>query len=79
MSAAARRAIEVLTAEEYAAVLKVKRDTFYRWLRRGLLPTPIRIGGPTSHPRWRLADVEADLARRSAAAAQPSTTVGAGR
>jgi predicted DNA-binding transcriptional regulator AlpA len=33
----------------------IGKSTLYRWLDSGVLPPPVRIGGPL----WRLADLEA--------------------
>ncbi len=44
-----------IAAEEVAALLGVHRSTVWRWLDRGLIPSPRRIGGRTL---WLRADVE---------------------
>ena len=38
-------------AERYS----ISRSTVWRWLARGMLPEPVRIGGVT---RWRLSKIE---------------------
>jgi len=48
---------------EIATILSVHRSTVWRYVKLGLLPVPVRIGGAT---RWRMADVEAAIERLSA-------------
>ncbi|WP_366522384.1 helix-turn-helix transcriptional regulator [Flagellatimonas centrodinii] len=43
-----------------AARCSIHRSTVYKLVQRGLLPRPIRLG---SCARWRVADVEAAIAR----------------
>ena len=46
---------QLLTARETWELLRLSRATFRRYLKRGLVPQPIRIG---SLDRWRLRDIE---------------------
>lgn len=48
----------LLSVREVAATLGFGVSTVWRQVRKGNLPTPIRIGGST---RWRRADIEALL------------------
>lgn len=45
---------KLLTARESAAALDMSVPTFYRLLKEGRLPSPIRIG---SHPRWPVSEI----------------------
>ncbi len=62
MSPASR---QLLTAREVQQILKIRRDTFYRALRAGRVPAPIRLTGATGHPRWRADVIDAWLASQS--------------
>ncbi|MBY5717653.1 helix-turn-helix domain-containing protein [Rhizobium leguminosarum] len=46
---------KLLTARESAAALDMSVPTFYRLLKDGRLPAPIRIG---SHPRWPESEIQ---------------------
>jgi excisionase family DNA binding protein len=52
---------ELLTAKDVAALLRVSRRTVSRLRARGELPAPVELSA--SIVRWRLADIEAYLAR----------------
>ena len=41
---------------DVAAHFQCGRSTVWRWVKQGLLPEPVRIGGAT---RWLRADIEA--------------------
>lgn len=45
----------MITAEEFAQMIKVSKRTLWRLLSAGKLVEPIRLGGNT---RWRLRDVQ---------------------
>ena len=45
---------DLLTAKDVAAHARVSIDTFYRWVKRGIGPRAIKIGGAT---RYRVSDV----------------------
>lgn len=56
---AADLAAEFVTADEFAAILRVSTRTLFRLRARGALPAPVEI---SSHiVRWRAADVRAYL------------------
>jgi predicted DNA-binding transcriptional regulator AlpA len=64
------------------AVMKLvgigSRETLDRWVRRGLFPLPIRVGG--GRLRWVLAEVEAWIeARKTDRASNVSLAKGQGR
>lgn len=46
---------KLLTARESAKALVVSIPTFYRLLKEGRIPQPIRIG---SHPRWPESEIQ---------------------
>ncbi|TWT41785.1 Prophage CP4-57 regulatory protein (AlpA) [Phycisphaerae bacterium RAS1] len=46
----------LLRAAEAAALLGLKKTSFYGKLSQGVIPAPIRIGG--GDPRWRRAELE---------------------
>jgi predicted DNA-binding transcriptional regulator AlpA len=53
---AARAGLEpLLTVEDLERVLRVDRRTIARWCKKGLLPSPLKLGGSN---RWRVRDVE---------------------
>ena len=51
-----------------AAELDISESTVDDWVRRGILPKPIRIG---SAPRWKWADVDAALSASSGTESDP--------
>ena len=55
-----RKAIELLTIDEVAAMLKVSKMTLHRWDKNGIL-SKIEIGGMR---RYRRSDVEAITEKR---------------
>lgn len=44
----------LIDAEALARMMDVSERTLWRWVSRGELPQPLRIGGST---RWRLAEI----------------------
>jgi predicted DNA-binding transcriptional regulator AlpA len=46
----------LLTSRQLAERFQVSIRTIFGWLKAGILPAPLRIGGVL---RWRLADIEA--------------------
>ncbi len=56
--------VELMTADDFAAVMKVSRRTLYRKLSKGEVPKPVRIGKGTV--RWRVRDVRSFLEKLSA-------------
>jgi predicted DNA-binding transcriptional regulator AlpA len=46
-----------------AALLGVSRATFWRYVKSGIMPQPIKIGGST---RWRTEEIEAAIERQTA-------------
>lgn len=57
----------LLGVREVAETLGVSRAQVYSLLARGGFPPPVRLLGPTSHPRWLASDVEAYLEHRRTA------------
>lgn len=53
----------LLTARQVAQLLGYSTRTVRRLVLAGALPEPVRLLGPTAHPRWRAADVDAWLRR----------------
>lgn len=64
MGAAVQQLDDLLTAKEVARMVRVDVWTFYRWLRRGLGPRALRLGGIV---RFRRRDVEAWMAEEHVA------------
>ena len=60
----------LVKADEAAAMLAMGRSTFWREVKVGRLPKPIKLGGLT---RWRVADLQACVAPP----ASPPTTASA--
>ena len=58
------------TADEAAEMLSIGRSTFWREVKTGTLPKPIKLGSIT---RWRVADLQACIERQ----ANPTTTASA--
>lgn len=54
-----------LSDQDLADRFGICRTSVWRWLERGMLPQPVRLGPNTT--RWRLADIEAFEAQRLAA------------
>ena len=50
-------------AREGAAILRVSRSTFWRYVQQGLLPRGIRLTARCTV--WRVADLEAFVARQA--------------
>ena len=50
----------LISQRELCDRLSVKRITVWRWVKRGLFPAPIQIGGHTI--RWRDSEVSAWMA-----------------
>ena len=50
-----RAAEAYFTDIELASRLKVSRQTIWRWVSRGVLPEPLKLGPRTS--RWRACDI----------------------
>ncbi len=44
----------LIDAEKLARMMDVSERTLWRWVSRGDVPRPVRIGGST---RWRLAEI----------------------
>jgi predicted DNA-binding transcriptional regulator AlpA len=57
----------LVTAEEAAEMLSIGKSTLWREVKEGNLPKPIKLGSIT---RWRVADLQASVARQ----ANPPTT-----
>lgn len=55
MGEAVEQLDDLLTAKEVARLVRVDVWTFYRWLRRGIGPRALRVGGIV---RFRRADVD---------------------
>lgn len=49
---------DLLTPEEFAKKIKVKRDRVYKWIQRGHLT--VHQFGPDSHPTYLIRSQEAD-------------------
>jgi prophage regulatory protein len=54
----------ILRPREAAARLGVKKDCLYKWVRKGLLAPPIKIGPRTTG--WRASYIETFIAQREA-------------
>ncbi|KIC40154.1 hypothetical protein RA27_15080 [Ruegeria sp. ANG-R] len=52
----------LLRDTEAATMLRISRSTFHRWVARGIVPKPLRMGGST---RWWQSELEAHLATLS--------------
>ncbi len=46
----------LLRAKDVLTLIPVSNSTWWRWVKAGKAPRPIRIGG-TSAPFWRLGDI----------------------
>lgn len=46
----------LLTTHDLLKILKAKKSTFYNWVKQGVFPKGIRIGG---NVRWHKEDVDA--------------------
>jgi excisionase family DNA binding protein len=57
----------LLTTLEVAARLRCSKRTVQRWVKRGLLPAPIRLS--TQKRLWRESDIRKVLADRASASA----------
>lgn len=55
---------DLLTAPEVADYFNVNVSTIWRWVKKGVLPAPVRIAGST---RWRRQEIEAVTATLAAA------------
>lgn len=55
-----------LTDAECAQRFGISRPTWWRWVREGKAPRPVKLGAGTT--RWALADIEEMEARARAAA-----------
>lgn len=55
-----------LTSREVAQLLGYSRWTLLRLVSAGRFPAPIRVLGPTSHPRWHAPTVEAWMVAQQA-------------
>ncbi|MBS0126552.1 helix-turn-helix transcriptional regulator [Thetidibacter halocola] len=53
-----------LSVKQVATRLGVSADSIWRWKRNGEFPEAVKLGGRTT--RWRLTDIEAWEAARSA-------------
>jgi predicted DNA-binding transcriptional regulator AlpA len=53
---------KLIVAKEFARHLRISIRTFYRWMRAGQLPPPVKL--TPRMPRWRLSTVRAFLASR---------------
>lgn len=54
----------LLNARECAKILRISVPTFWRWVAKGNLPKPIKLGGLS---RWPLSDLQIVLDRADAA------------
>jgi len=63
-----------VSREVGSAELHISPETWDNWVARGILPPPA-AGLPESTPRWRWADVDAWLTRRSPDEPKSSTVV----
>jgi predicted DNA-binding transcriptional regulator AlpA len=50
---------EFITADEFAAILRVSKRTLFRLKAKGVLPPPLQVS--TNTIRWEVADVRAYL------------------
>lgn len=50
---------EVLTTEQVCQYLGVSEPTLYRFIKKGTIPKPFKLGGN----RWRKADIESAVNR----------------
>lgn len=58
----------LLTAREGAAQLQVSEPTFWRWVKNGILPKAVKLGGMSRWPRSEILEViERAKAQRTAA------------
>lgn len=67
----AERPPSFVSKSTLAAELDIGESTVDDWVRRGLLPRPIRLG---SSPRWRWSDVEAHVCPKAVAETDPFIT-----
>lgn len=59
----------LLTARESAGELQASEPTFWRWVRQGIVPKPVKLGGMSRWPRSEiLAVIERAKAQRDTAA-----------
>lgn len=60
--------VQMLDVEAVCAMMSVSKPTVWRWVKRGILPAPFKIGSQTV--RWRVEDIaafQAGLSRDRAA------------
>jgi predicted DNA-binding transcriptional regulator AlpA len=58
----------LLTAREGAAELQISEPTFWRWVKQGIVPKAVKLGGMSRWPRSEiLAVIERAKAARAAA------------
>jgi len=58
----------LLTAREGAAELQISEPTYWRWVKNGILPKVVKLGGMSRWPRSEiLAVIEQAKAQRAAA------------
>lgn len=44
---------KLLTVREIAEALDVTPQAIYKWVKQGMMPQPLRLGGPKAMLRWR--------------------------
>jgi predicted DNA-binding transcriptional regulator AlpA len=54
----------LLRAREVQEFLNIKPATFYDWIKKGAIPPGENFGGCTRSRRWRLSEINANLAGR---------------
>lgn len=58
----------LLTAREGAVELQISEPTFWRWVKQGIVPNAVKLGGLSRWPRSEILDViERAKAQRTAA------------
>jgi predicted DNA-binding transcriptional regulator AlpA len=60
---------KILTDRQVAARFGVNRSSVWRWVKLGILPKPIKIGGST---RWMAAEIRAVIEKGKAARNNPA-------